>query len=84
MLRAWTLGDRRRAGGTVMLALAICLVLAFAPAAAQAMGGGGGQFDPGAPGAGDPYFPLDGNGGYDVRHYLLEVKYDPDTDVLRG
>ena len=79
MLRAWTLGDRRRAGGTVMLALAICLVLAFAPAAAQAMGGGGGQFEPG-----DPYFPLDGNGGYDVRHYLLQVKYDPDTDVLRG
>ena len=84
MLRVWTLGDRRRAGGTVMLALAICLVLAFAPAAAQGKGGGGGQFEPGAPGAGDPYFPLDGNGGYDVRHYLLEVKYDPDTDVLRG
>ena len=24
------------------------------------------QFGPGAPGIGDPYFPLDGNGGYDV------------------
>jgi hypothetical protein len=23
------------------------------------------QFGPGAPGLGDPYFPLDGNGGYD-------------------
>ena len=26
----------------------------------------------GAPGVGDPYFPLDGNGGYDVRHYDLD------------
>ncbi|HEX8628008.1 MAG TPA: M1 family metallopeptidase [Catenuloplanes sp.] len=33
---------------------------------------------------GDPYFPLDGNGGYDVRHYLLDVRYTPDTDVLTG
>ena len=32
---------------------------------------------PGAPGIGDPYFPLDGNGGYDVRHYDLDVTYDP-------
>jgi hypothetical protein len=59
-------------------------MLALGAATAQGKGGGGGQFQPGAPGAGDPYFPLDGNGGYDVRHYLLEVKYDPDTDVLRG
>ena len=26
---------------------------------------------PGAAGIGDPYFPLEGNGGYDVRHYDL-------------
>ena len=39
---------------------------------------------PGAPGAGDPYFPLDGNGGYDVQHYLLDLDYDPATDVLSG
>ena len=39
-----------------------------------------------APGIGDPYFPLDGNGGYDVRHYDLEtvVTYDPASDVLTG
>jgi hypothetical protein len=41
-------------------------------------------FSPGAPGIGDPYFPLDGNGGYDVRHYDLDVTYDPETDVLSG
>lgn len=30
----------------------------------------------GAPGVGDSYFPLDGNGGYDVRHYDVRVRYD--------
>jgi aminopeptidase N len=39
---------------------------------------------PGAPGIGDPYFPLDGNGGYDVGHYDLDVQYDPETDILHG
>jgi aminopeptidase N len=39
---------------------------------------------PGAPGAGDPYFPTYGNGGYDVRHYNLRVRYNPATDVLSG
>ena len=41
-------------------------------------------YTPGSDSAGDPYFPLDGNGGYDVQHYLLELTYDPDTDVLTG
>jgi hypothetical protein len=41
-------------------------------------------FTPGAPGAGDPYFPLDGNGGYDVRRYILDIAYDPPTDTLTG
>ena len=41
-------------------------------------------FTPGADGAGDPYFPLDGNGGYDVEHYDLDLTYDPDTDELSG
>jgi hypothetical protein len=43
-----------------------------------------GSASPGAPGAGDPYFPLDGNGGYDVGHYDLGLHYDPGTGVLRG
>jgi aminopeptidase N len=38
----------------------------------------------GAPSAGDPYTPLSGNGGYDVDHYDLAVRYDPSTDVLHG
>ncbi len=39
---------------------------------------------PGAVGVGDEYFPLDGNGGYDVRLYDLEVRYQPRTGVLAG
>src|SRR5262245_58056923 len=34
-------------------------------------------FAPGAPGHGDPYFPLDGNGGYDVDYYRLQIRYSP-------
>jgi aminopeptidase N len=38
----------------------------------------------GAEGIGDPYFPLDGNGGYDVTAYDIRVRYDPSTDRLEG
>jgi hypothetical protein len=38
----------------------------------------------GAAGVADPYYPLDGNGGYDVRHYDLDVGYDPPSDRLTG
>ncbi|WP_019058539.1 M1 family metallopeptidase [Streptomyces prunicolor] len=39
---------------------------------------------PGADGIGDPYFPQLGNGGFDARHYALDVAYNPDTDRLDG
>jgi aminopeptidase N len=38
----------------------------------------------GAPGAGDPYFPLQGNGGYDVGHYDLALGWTPATHALTG
>jgi aminopeptidase N len=38
-------------------------------------------FTPGAPGAGDAYYPGLGNGGYDVQHYDLELTYDADGSV---
>lgn len=38
----------------------------------------------GAPGIGDDYFPRLGNGGFDARHYALDVAYDPHTDRLDG
>jgi aminopeptidase N len=40
--------------------------------------------DIGAEGIGDPDFPTNGNGGYDVRNYSLKVSYDPATRHLDG
>ncbi|GAA1569949.1 M1 family metallopeptidase [Actinomadura kijaniata] len=39
---------------------------------------------PGAAGAGDPYFPLAGNGGYDVRHYDIALTYRPEGRRVAG
>jgi hypothetical protein len=33
---------------------------------------------------GDPYFPLESNGGYDVGHYRLDLAYDPAARHLDG
>ena len=35
------------------------------------------EYTPGSDGAGDPYFPLAGNGGTDVVHYHLDLDYTP-------
>jgi len=51
---------------------------------ADAKGHRSNQCVPGAPGVGDAYYPTYGNGGYDVRHYALDVEYDPATDRLDG
>ena len=63
------------------LVFSMVLCLALLPGSAAA---GGPQFRQGAAGAGDPYFPDDGNGGYDVGHYALDVTYDPGSDRLTG
>ena len=39
---------------------------------------------PGTPGLGDDYFPLQGNGGYDVAHYDLALSVDPAAGTLQG
>ncbi|HEX2191894.1 MAG TPA: M1 family metallopeptidase [Acidimicrobiales bacterium] len=49
------------------------------PATAQST-----SFSPGSSGGGDPYFPLQGNGGYDVRHYDVVFSYDPATKRMAG
>lgn len=64
------------------IALALCLAATGQPSPARAARTE--RFSPGAPGVGDPYFPLDGNGGFDVEHYRLELRYDPELDDLRG
>jgi aminopeptidase N len=38
----------------------------------------------GAPGVGDPYFPLAGNGGYEVSRYELTLAVDPLAGSLEG
>ncbi|MFD0968577.1 M1 family metallopeptidase [Plantactinospora endophytica] len=42
------------------------------------------DFQPGADGVGDAYFPKYGNAGYDVDRYDVKVRYDPKTDQLTG
>ena len=68
----------------VRLAVLAALGVLLTAGVASAGGWSGGSFTPGADGAGDPYFPTDGNGGYDTKHYFLNVKYDPETDELDG
>ena len=47
-------------------------------------GCGEGSDRAGAVDVGDPYVPGAGNGGYDVDHYGLAIRYDPADDRLTG
>ncbi|WP_040790567.1 M1 family metallopeptidase [Nocardia paucivorans] len=38
----------------------------------------------GSSGLGDPYYPDDGNGGYQVEHYEVAITYDPPSRHLAG
>ena len=60
-----TTSIRATAGAVVAAAL-----IAVAPATAS-------PFTAGSDGLGDPFFPQAGNGGYDVRHYSLDLDYQP-------
>lgn len=62
--------SRARRARLLASALAVTVILGL-PAAAPASG-----LVAGSPGLGDPYFPLAGNGGYDVRHYSLDLDYE--------
>lgn len=63
--------------------LAVFVALALA-AVLPASAGAAPPSTLGAPGAGDPYFPLSGNGGFHVVHYDLHVSYTPRTGHLDG
>ncbi|CAN5909034.1 M1 family metallopeptidase [soil metagenome] len=71
-----------------MALVAVLVLITAMPAVAQPGNQrghrAGGPFAPGAPGVGDDYYPLAGNGGYDVANYDLRLRYDPETQVLRG
>ncbi|GAA3837877.1 M1 family metallopeptidase [Sphaerisporangium flaviroseum] len=73
-----------------LLGLNACTASSGAAAPSAAPGDGNAQSaeaksgTPGAAGIGDPDFPTDGNGGYDVGHYALKLAYDPPTKTLSG
>ncbi|MFE5096329.1 M1 family metallopeptidase [Streptomyces sp. NPDC056638] len=69
------LNRRRRTAAALVATVVSGTVLTILPASA-AIGG---------PGVGDPYFPDDGNSGYDVSRYDVRIAYDPArTDHLDG
>jgi aminopeptidase N len=71
----------RRTRRLLAVGATIACVAAIAPAASA---GSRPHFTPGAPGIGDPYFPLEGNGGYDAQHYDVDFSYDLATKRLDG
>jgi len=72
-----------------LLAAALCGTLtvgltgATATATPESFEGTGARVD-GASGIGDPYWPLDGNGGIDVASYSISNRYAFDTKRLSG
>src|SRR5688500_13430481 len=59
-----------------LVAAAVLLAVSAAPA--------GAAFTPGASGAGDPFYPQAGNGGYDVKTYSIKLGYEPQNEQLDG
>jgi aminopeptidase N len=68
------LPERRRRPSVALLAAGVLLA---APGLAAAQ-------TPGAPGLGDSYYPLAGNGGYEVDHYDLNIRFSPKHRRIRA
>jgi aminopeptidase N len=60
------------------------VVAAVTTAAALGPATASGAYVKGSPGLGDALFPRAGNGGYDVSHYGLALRYKPARNHLRG
>jgi aminopeptidase N len=71
----WEVLHNMRIPGVIAV---VSTALLFTSPAAAAQGA------PGAPGLGDSYYPLDGNGGYHVSHYDIRLSYQPASDLLSG
>lgn len=69
-----------KATGGTLFAIGAATVALLAPSAHAGAGG----FSPGSARSGDPFFPREGNGGYDVQHYGVENSYSPGKRRLRG
>jgi aminopeptidase N len=70
-------------------ALVVLVALAMSTAAVTSVEHRHGRHDDdhavaGSPTIGDPYFPGLGNGGYDVTHYDVDLRYDLPTNALVG
>ena len=72
----------RLRGIAPLVVAATLTALAATPSANATPRPRGDGFTPGSAGLGDSYYPHAGNGGYDVRHYLIDLRYDPDTRRL--
>jgi aminopeptidase N len=70
----------RTRGLSVVCATIACVAAIAPPVLARSAP----RFLPGAAGIGDPYFPMEGNGGYDVQHYDVGFSYDPATRRIDG
>jgi aminopeptidase N len=71
----------RRTSRLLTVGVTLACVAAIAPAASASSRV---HYTPGANGIGDPYFPLEGNGGYDAQHYTLDLSYDPASQRIDG
>jgi aminopeptidase N len=68
--------DRPAVTSGIVAAAAVLLLAIAAPASAA--------FSPGARSAGDPIYPQVGNGGYDVLHYEVDLRFDPVANRFRA
>ena len=76
----------KRRRSVVLAALMVASLTGISTTAQAAPSHNGLRDTAGAPGSGDPYFPYAGNGGYDVLHYDLDLRYAPPSNpaVLQG
>jgi aminopeptidase N len=70
---------RARARAVAVTALAAALATMAGTATADPS-----DFEPGAAGIGDPYYPGYGNGGYDVSRYRIALRYEPDGNRIEA
>ena len=64
--------------------LLVAVLIAFAIASPTTLGLTPRGAGPGGPGLGDPYYPDDGNAGYDVQSYAIDGVWNPETTTLRA
>ncbi|WP_326837587.1 M1 family metallopeptidase [Amycolatopsis rhabdoformis] len=77
-------GANRSRGHLLIISGALAAGLLAATSPADAVTARAPQYTPGAPGAGDPYFPDMGNGGYDVSHYDIRLAFNPATQAINA